>query len=177
MARAYFACPVGMAIAIFSAALQASPSAETARTFPARVLVAHNVARARVGAAPLQWDKRLGQQAARYAVQLALSGLFAHSAAQSRAGVGENLWMGSPGAFSPEAMVGSWESEKRMFAAGIFPNVSRKGDWHQIGHYSQMIWPSTRYVGCALATSQWADYLVCRYSPAGNVIGTALFVR
>ncbi|HUR19787.1 MAG TPA: CAP domain-containing protein, partial [Vicinamibacterales bacterium] len=148
-----------------------------ARRFPARMLYAHNMVRARAGAAPLQWDDRLGREAANYAVQLALSGTFAHSASRSRNGAGENLWMGTAGAFSPEAMVASWESEKRLFAGGVFPNVSRNGNWHEIGHYTQMVWPTTRRVGCALATSAWADYLVCRYSPAGNVMGTALYVR
>ena len=51
--------------------------------------------------------------------------------------------MGTHGAFSVEAMVGGWASEKRFFAAGIFPNVSRTGDWEDVGHYTQMIWPTT----------------------------------
>jgi hypothetical protein len=58
-----------------------------------------------------------------------------------------------------------------MFVPGLFPRVSRTGNWSAVGHYSQMIWPTTTRVGCALASSQLADYLVCRYAPAGNIDG------
>jgi hypothetical protein len=88
--------------------------------------------------------------------------------------MGENLWMGTHGAFSVEAMVRGWASEKRFFAAGMFPNVSRTGDWEDVGHYTQMIWPTTTRVGCALASTPRIDYLVCRYATAGNIDGLAV---
>ena len=84
--------------------------------------------------------------------------------------------MGTRHAFSVEAMLASWASEKRMFVAGVFPAVNRKGGWQEVGHYTQMIWPTTQRVGCALAGSSAVEYLVCRYYPAGNVIGTPLSV-
>jgi hypothetical protein len=34
-----------------------------------------------------------------------------------------------------------------------------------------MIWRGSTRVGCALRSSRNNDYLVCRYSPAGNVMG------
>jgi hypothetical protein len=34
-----------------------------------------------------------------------------------------------------------------------------------------MIWPATERVGCAIASSARADYLVCRYATAGNIDG------
>jgi hypothetical protein len=40
-----------------------------------------------------------------------------------------------------------------------------------VGHYTQLIWPTTREVGCAVAKGQGNDVLVCRYAPAGNVLG------
>ena len=117
--------------------------------FPARILAAHNAERARAGMPPLVWDANLGNAAAIYAQQMAVSGLFAHSDRSKRRGVGENLWMGTRDAFSFEAMVGGWTSEKRNFVPGIFPNNSRTGDWSDVGHYTQMIWPTTQRVGCA----------------------------
>jgi len=48
------------------------------------------------------------------------------------------------------------------------------GRWDQVGHYSQMIWPGTDRVGCAVRSSARSDYLVCRYSPAGNVFGVTV---
>ena len=82
--------------------------------------------------------------------------------------------MGSRGAFSVEAMVGGWSSEKRYFTRGVFPNNSNTGNWADVGHYTQMIWPTTQRVGCAVASTPRIDYLVCRYSPAGNIDGRVL---
>lgn len=142
-----------------------------ASQFPARVLAAHNAERARAGLPPLAWDNALGRAAAAYARQLAFTGQFEHSSRQGRPGTGENLWQGSHGAFSIEAMVEGWASEKRWFRPGTFPNISRTGSWEDVGHYTQMIWPTTQRIGCALASTARVDYLVCRYSGLGNVDG------
>lgn len=161
-----------------SVSLSARSSIEAqASHFPARVLALHNVERAAAGLAPLTWDARLGLEAARYAVALAITRRFEHSTQLSRRNTGENLWMGTRGAFSLDSMVASWSNEKRLFKSGVFPAISRSGNWHEVGHYTQMVWPGTRRVGCALATSAATDYLVCRYDPAGNVHGNPLFLR
>lgn len=77
--------------------------------------------------------------------------------------------MGTRRAFGVEGMVGAWASEKRLFVRGVFPGVSRTGNWIDVGHYTQMIWPATQRIGCALASTGRTDYLVCLYSPAGNI--------
>ncbi len=152
--------------------LPASAAAQSfAAQFPARILAAHNAARAQAGVPPLAWDNALGTAAAAYAQQMALTGRFAHSDRSLRRGTGENLWMGSHGMFGVEAMVGGCTSERRWFVPGLFPNVSRTGNWEDVGHYSQMIWPTTTRVGCALASTPRIDYLVCRYAGAGNIDG------
>ena len=137
----------------------------------ARLLNAHNFERRVAGAAPLRWDARLVAAADRYAAQLARTGRFAHSPAGLRNGQGENLWMGTRGAFSPEAMIADWASEKRMFRPGVFPAVSRTRSWADVGHFTQMIWPSTISVGCSFLSSRQWDFLVCRYARPGNVMG------
>lgn len=154
-----------------TAAMAGSPSTAFASQFPSRMLAAHNVARAQAGVAGLVWDPALGTAAAAYAEQMAITGQFQHSDRHARPGVGENLWMGTRGAFSVETMVGGWASEQRQFVPGIFPNNSRSGNWMDVAHYTQMIWPTTTRVGCALASNARTDYLVCRYSPAGNIDG------
>ena len=136
-----------------------------------RLVAAHNAVRAGAGTPALSWDASLAAGAQAYAQQLAASGAFQHSDRRARPGIGENLWMGTSGAFSPEQMVGNWASEKQWFRPGIFPNVSRTGNWEQIGHYSQIIWRTTTRVGCGVAQGRGRDVLVCRYSPAGNVDG------
>jgi hypothetical protein len=164
------------ALALLGAAAASSVSAQPvsasfAAQFPARVLAAHNTERARAGVPRLVWDNVLGSAAADYARQMALSGRFEHSNRSQRRGTGENLWMGTHGAFSVEAMIGGWASEKGWFRPGTFPNVSSTGNWEDVGHYTQMIWPTTGSVGCALASTPRVDYLVCRYAGAGNIDG------
>lgn len=156
------------------AALIAGPSrAEAPESrrdpFAARVLASHNAERARLGIAPLAWSPILAGQARAWAGELAARGVLAHS--RNRGGAGENLWMGTSGAFAPEAMIGYFIDERRHFRPGRFPEVSRTGRWSDVGHYTQLIWPATREVGCALAQARGRDVLVCRYSPAGNIIG------
>jgi hypothetical protein len=159
-----------LAAAVGSSTAVAQP-APFAAQFPVRILAAHNAERVRAGVAPLVWDNALGSAAAAYAQQMAMTGRFEHSNRQARPGTGENLWMGTHGAFPIEAMVGGWASEKRWFVPGIFPNNSRTGNWADVGHYTQMIWPTTTHVGCALASTPRVDYLVCRYAYKGNIDG------
>jgi hypothetical protein len=163
---------IAIVFSLLAAAVAASPAAARvsfAAGFPSRIVAAHNAERARAGVAPLVWDDALGNAAAAYATQMAMTGRFAHSSL--RRGTGENLWMGTHGAFSLEAMVGGWASEKRFFTPGTFPNNSRTGNWEDVGHYTQMIWPTTARIGCALAATPRIDYLVCRYAGAGNIDG------
>jgi hypothetical protein len=141
-----------------------------------RLLATHNRERARMGVPGLEWDKALAADAAIWADALARTNSFEHSPADSSDPdvQGENLWAGTPGAWAPEEMVGYWVAEKRDYRPGIFPAVSRSGDLENVGHYTQLIWRSTRKVGCALARSANEDILVCRYSEGGNVIGEAV---
>lgn len=133
-----------------------------------RLLMAHNQFRAQAGVPPLSWDPALAAGAAAYGPPLAARGALAHSPRGARIGIGENLWMGTAGAFTPEVMVGSWGAERSMYRDGVFPNVSTTGNWLDVSHYTAMIWRTTTKVGCALHRSGRWDYLICRYSPSGN---------
>jgi hypothetical protein len=134
----------------------------------ARLLAAHNRERAALDVPPLAWDPALAADAKAWADSLARTGRFEHSVSNED---GENLWAGTPGAWSPEEMVGLWLAEKRDYRPGIFPAVSRSGDLRNVGHYTQVIWRNTRRVGCALASGAREDVLVCRDAEGGNVIG------
>lgn len=137
------------------------------------MLDAHNGERASLGLPLLDWDDALAADAARYADDMARSGLFRHSPRTGRAiPSGENLWMGPRRLYGYGAMVGSFLEEKRLTRiAGKLPDMSATGRWQDVGHYTQMIWRGTRKVGCALGEGANADYLVCRYFPAGNAFG------
>ena len=149
----------------------AGPLLNLGASIEARLLRAHNREREAVGSLPLRWDPQLQQAAAAYARQLADTGQFQHASPESLRGQGENLWTGTRGAFTPEGMVADWASGRRVFQPGIFPNVSRTGNWADVGHYTQIIWRETHSVGCAVASSAQHDYLVCRYMVPGNVVG------
>jgi hypothetical protein len=151
-------------------ALLAFPAgAELPDSFAAKVLASHNDERIRLGIAPLAWNPQLAAGANDWARNLAARGLLQHSS--NSGGAGENLWMGTSGAFPPEAMIDAFVGERKHFLAGRFPAVSRTGRWSDVGHYTQLIWPATRELGCALAHGRHWDVLVCRYYPAGNVFG------
>jgi hypothetical protein len=68
-------------------------------------------------------------------------------------------------------MIDYWVSEKRNFVSGIFPNVSRTGNWSDVAHYTQVIWRTTNRVGCAIHGDERYDWLICRYAPPGNIDG------
>ena len=136
-----------------------------------RLLAIHDRARSAVGAPALTWDSGLARQAAPYAAVLARRGKLSHSPQAERPGQGENLWLGTRGAYSIEEMAGGWVDERRMFRAGVFPDVSSTGRWSDVAHYTQIVWRATTRVGCAIHKGEEWDVLVCRYAPAGNVVG------
>ena len=166
---------VALAAAAFAVAgpAQAQPAMDP---MSARLLAAHNAERVLLGIPPLTWDPVLAASAASYGPSLAAIRTLQHSPRQSRPGQRENLWMGTSGAYSPEEMVSNWIDEKRYFRSGIFPNVSSTGNWLDVAHYTTMIWPTTTRLGCAVYPSGGFDYLICRYSPPGNIDGKPLIL-
>ncbi|WP_226637764.1 CAP domain-containing protein [Novosphingobium profundi] len=131
--------------------------------FADTVLAIHNQERAAVGAAPLRWSPRLARDAQGWAQRLAATGTFSHDT--SNHDTGENLWMGTRGAYRVQDMVSGWAREKTALRA----RTSWQANFPRVGHYTQMIWARTSAVGCALAQSAHHEYLVCRYDPPGNV--------
>lgn len=139
------------------------------------MVAAHNQARRQFGSAPLIWDDTLARDAANYAFTLARINRFEHDPQHGRRPKqGENLWMGTRSAYSYAEMINLLIAERRDFRAGRFPAVSRTGRWSDVGHYTQIVWPTTERVGCATASNRASDYLVCRYWPAGNIVGIVL---
>lgn len=136
----------------------------------ARLLETHNAERARVGTPPLIWDDELEDEARVWARRLIMTGRFEHDPSQH--GHGENLWTGwGDRTWAPEEMVADWIGEKAQYRHGIFPNVSRTGNWAEVGHYTQLVWRGTTHVGCAIASRGDRSVLACRYSPPGNIDG------
>jgi hypothetical protein len=136
------------------------------------VLRLHNQARRQFGVAPIAWNDELAAGARRHAEYMAATGIYGHDRTPGRRKKsGENLWRGQRGVFSYDIMVQVMVDEARLFRPGAFPNNSVTGDWHAVAHYTQIVWPTTTEVGCALASSRTTDYFVCRYAPTGNKDG------
>ncbi len=131
----------------------------------AELLAAHNQYRTALGLAPLHWSTALAAKAQPWAEHLAAIGQLVHN------GYGQNLAMAAAGTHSLTQLVQLWGNEQANFTDGAFPDISTTGNWLDTGHYSQMIWRSTREVGCGFAEDNGNDVLVCDYSPPGNVMG------
>lgn len=133
------------------------------------ILAAHNKYRSVVGVPALVWSPNLASSAQVWANHLAA---IHQPDPQPHSGPGENIWRGTKGAYNDTQKVDKWGAEKQYFLAGKpFPNFSTTGSWLDVGHYTQIIWSSTTSVGCGWASDSSSDYLVCQYSPPGNVIG------
>ena len=175
-------CATSAAITASSAATPdanaaCGPAAMNASDAEAAMLAlrAHNAERASLNLPPLAWNCRLAQEAAKWAEALSQQGKLQHASAEIRKGSGENLWMGTAGHWSVDRMVGMFIDERQHYRHGPFPDVSRTGNWSDVGHYSQIIWRDTRELGCALVQGREQEVLVCRYFPAGNVMGRTAY--
>ncbi|KAM9040013.1 glioma pathogenesis-related protein 1-like [Sarcophilus harrisii] len=84
--------------------------------------------------------------------------------------VGENLWIGSIGAFSENEAIKSWNDEVKNYD---FQNKKCTG---VCGHYTQVVWADTYKIGCAVQFCPKIEQsfitngavFVCDYGPAGN---------
>lgn len=139
-----------------------------------RLLAGHNRERAAMGVAPLVWNDALARDAERWGDHLARNvGHLVHYPDNPRDPdpQGENLWAGTRGYYGPEDMVGLWVAEKKDYKPGVFPDNSRSRNLENVAHYTQVIWRSSDAVGCAITRGRKDDFLVCRYSEGGNVLG------
>ncbi|WP_419815269.1 CAP domain-containing protein [Glacieibacterium sp.] len=144
-------------------------------SFEARVLSAHNREREALCEPLLAWDTVAAADAAAWAKHLTKVGTLVHQSDDGTPGPdqGENLFSGTRDGYTVEAMVALWADEKRR----LDKLRSWEDDFHAVGHYTQMVWSTTTHVGCAVAANAADDYLVCRYTPPGNVEGAQPFPR
>lgn len=126
----------------------------------------HNDARAAVGVAPLRWSSACAAVAQRWADTLAAEGGgLRHS---QTPGYGENVFGGGGGTLAPSDAANSWLSEKRGYRGEAISN----SNFGRVGHYTQMVWGTTREVGYGIARSRNGQtYIVGVYQPSGNFLG------
>ena len=127
-----------------------------------KLLVAHNHWRTLHNAPNLVWDEAL----ANYALNYAKKCRFQHSSS----GYGENL---AEGYKSITAAVDAWYAEEGQYS------YRNPGFSSRTGHFTQLVWKSSQKLGCGYVQCNthgrsW-DYLVCEYSPAGNIVNSGYF--
>jgi len=137
--------------------------------FQAEVLKAHNPFRSELDIEPLTYNTELEASSRKWANTLASQNSMSHSKGRNR--IGENLAMGTKGAYDTARLIELWTNEKKYFKNREWPNVSTTGNWKDVAHYSQIVWRNTKEVGCALADNNKNTFIVCQYKPAGNWVG------
>jgi len=169
----------GLATIISLGILSNSPAqAQTAinlATLRSSALSKHNTYRATHHSPNMVLSDSLNSSAQAWANQIASSGNLAHSSTSN----GENLYAFYTTASSIAAdtlannAVQSWYSEVSKY------DYTNPGFSSSTGHFTQVVWKSTTQLGCGTAkgtkrinsTLYNAFYVVCQYSPAGNVQG------
>lgn len=126
------------------------------------MLTAHNNVRTKVKDPPLEWSDKLAAHAQEWANTLLSRREFFHRP-DSR--YGENLFEIRGASAQPAEVVRAWASEERNYNYGT---NSCRG---VCGHYTQIVWRSTRKLGCAVARGGGREVWVCNYDPPGNWVG------
>lgn len=135
------------------------------------VTALHNKYRAKHQVSPLNWSSALEQDAIAWAAGCR----FMHSGTP---GQGENLFAISRPL--PEWPDVAAQAIKIWYDEMIYYNFGAPGFSPSTGHATQMLWAATQQVGCAVQncvngmSMGWGPesvFVVCRYSPPGNVIG------
>ncbi|XP_062078600.1 pathogenesis-related protein PR-1-like [Humulus lupulus] len=131
-----------------------------------RFLAAHNLARAEKGQLPLLWEAKLARHARRWASQRKADCALRHSSPID--GLGENIFWGGGSGWTPTDAVRLWAEEEKDYS---YKNNSC-AHGQMCGHYTQIVWRSTRRVGCARVICDSGDtFMICNYDPPGNYIG------
>jgi hypothetical protein len=167
--------------------IRESSNNETAADFANNILAVHNVERAAVGVQPLVWSDKLAADAKTWADHMVVTHEFIHCGTMPGCdthGEGENMQgqlFHLPNALSTAKLLDGGVNEKNYYqqwATNSLPKTAKWTGWIP-GHYNQMIWNTTKEVGCATgftpvqAHSPFDDnlrvvYLDCRYTPPGN---------
>ena len=145
---------------VSSISVDTGTTAGTGSTDPKSCLAKHNEYRLKRSLKPLVWDKGLESDAQSWANEK--EGVMMHS---SGTGQGENLYSGEGGCLSAVTL---WMAEG---PSSLPSYVVTENNYLQIGHYSQVLWKTTRKLGCGQAHG----LVVCRYHPPGNMLGNKIF--
>jgi pathogenesis-related protein 1 len=127
----------------------------------------HNYWRAKLGIAPLVWSEEMAELATDWAEKLADKGCEMQHRPQNK--FGENIFWCKGYQATPQEVADAWADEQKDFN---FNTLTCNKDWHVCGHYTQLIWETTKEVGCGMAKCPGGQEIwVCNYNPPGNWTG------
>ena len=66
--------------------------------------------------------------------------------------------------------VNSWYGEIKDFNSNWYNDEPPRGSFNKTGHFTQVIWKSSQYVGVGLVTIGNSCFVVANYDPPGNII-------
>ncbi|XP_051164455.1 venom allergen 5-like [Leptopilina boulardi] len=125
----------------------------------------------------LFWDWELAIIAQRWAFQCR----FAHDSCRNtrRFQVGQNVataWTTGSDPSSISDLIKMWYDEVELFDRNQVEQYVFNTD---TGHYTQMVWATTRRIGCGyinhMSGNRNTVLLVCNYGPAGNIRGEKIY--
>lgn len=141
----------------------AGPKLITAPAFKDRIIEHHNKYRKQHGVPALIWDDEIAKVAEKWAMHLGRVGTIGHN--PGRSGLGENVYAIGKGPVGGEKPFWGWYAEYGQLSCQRTPGM-------HCGHFTQVVWKSSTKFGCGQALSEWGkSFIVCNYSPAGNVQG------
>jgi len=117
---------------------------------------------------PLMWDFQLEQYARWWASQRKADCKLEHSFPENDFKLGENIFWGSGSDWTPSDAVRVWADEEKYYTYATNSCVPGQ----MCGHYTQIVWKSTRRIGCARVVCDDGDvFMTCNYDPVGNYVG------
>lgn len=126
------------------------------------------------------WDDELAAVAKRWAMQC----IYDHDGNADRAvrrfWVGQNAgksWGAIP---TWDALIQGWYNEVENMTVTYIPSFPYGRELpHVIGHYTQVVWATSIYVGCAIiqVQSSIVVHMFCNYGPAGNMGFQPIYIQ
>ncbi|XP_030384451.1 Golgi-associated plant pathogenesis-related protein 1 [Scaptodrosophila lebanonensis] len=113
-------------------------------------------------ACPLQLQEKLMEQAQAWADYLAQKNLLETS---PKPIYGQNIMCAHKAMFCVPRMIKLWYQEKYEY------NFLKPGFDLYTGHFTQLVWWATQYLGVGVASNEKRIWIVCYFNPPGNVRG------
>ncbi|KAL3199511.1 hypothetical protein MRX96_013837 [Rhipicephalus microplus] len=83
-----------------------------------------------------------------------------------------------------QAHIAKWFAEYAVCPADRIKYFRERGDGLQIGHFTQIIWADTQFIGCGYSyytldgvegDKKYQGFYVCNYAPTGNVFSLPVY--